>query len=126
MAAVKCDLNTLLANGKCFQCFGELENQAIVVYFLNQLLAKKQGVTAPTPNSLRQTAECIACSRPETVADNLDSAVAQAGAVAAGVTGAATQTIAQIRAGATPFKNMTLTELRAIEIYLRCNLNAFL
>lgn len=125
MAAVACDLNSLLKNGRCFQCFGELENQAIVVYFLNQLLAKKQGVTTPTPNSLRQTVECIACTRPETVADNLDSAVAQAGAIAAGVAGASTQTIAQIRAGANPFKNMSLSELRAMEIYLRCNLNSF-
>lgn len=126
MATVKCDLNSLLQNAKCFACFdSELKNQAIVVYFLNQLLAKKQGVTPQTPNQLRATAACIACARPENVADSLDSAVAQAGAIAAGVAGASTQTIAQIRQAANPFVNMSLSELRAIEIILRCNLNAF-
>lgn len=125
MATVKCDLNTLLQASKCFNCFSELQNQAIKVYFLNQRLAKLQGVTPQTPNQLRTTAACIICTRPESVADNLDSAVAQAGAIAAGVAGASTQTIAQIRAGANPFMNMSLSDLRAIEVILSCQLNAF-
>lgn len=125
MATVKCDLTTLLKQGACFSCFGEKENQAIVVYFLNQRLAKLQAVTPQTPNQLRASAACISCTRPQSVADNLDSAVAQAGAVAAGVAGASTQTIAQIRAAANAFTNMSLSELRAIEVSLRCALNAF-
>lgn len=125
MATVNCDLNSLIRNGKCFSCFSELENQAAIVYFLNQRLAKLQAVTPQTPNQLRATAACISCTRPETVADNLDTAVAQAGAIAAGVAGASTQTIAQVKQAANAFRNMSLSELRAIEVLLRCQLNAF-
>lgn len=123
--AVKCDLNTLIKAQACFNCFSELQNQAVLVFLLNQTLASLQGVTAQTPNQLRQTAACIACSRPETVADGLDVAVAQAGAVVAG-SAAGTQTVAQLKAGSKPFANMSLSELRAIEILLRCQLNSFL
>lgn len=125
MATVQCDLKTLQQQGKCFACFSELENQAAIVYFLNQRLAKLQAVTPQTPNQLRASAACIACTRPENTADNLDAAVAQAGAVAAGVAGASTQTIAQIKQAANSFRNMSLSELRAIEVLLRCQLNAF-
>lgn len=125
MATVKCDLTTLQQQGKCFACFSELENQAAVVYFLNQRLAKLQAVTPQTPNQLRASAQCLTCTRPESVADNLDAAVAQAGAVAAGVAGASTQTIAQIKQASNPFRNMSLSELRSIEVLLRCSLNAF-
>jgi len=125
MASVKCDLNTLNTAAKCFACFSESENQAAIVYFLNQRLAKLQGVTAQTPTQLRASAACFNCTRPETVANNFDSAVAQAGAVAAGVAGSSTQTIAQIKSAMNPFLNMSMSELRSIEILLRCNLNAF-
>lgn len=125
MATVKCDLNSLNATAKCFACFSELQNQAALIYFLNQRLAKLQGVTAQTPAQLRASAACIACTRPEVIADNFDAAVAQAGAVAAGVAGASTQTNAQIAAAMNPFLNMSLSELRAIEVLLRCQLNAF-
>lgn len=125
MATVNCTLSSLQAAGKCFACFSESENQAALVYFLNQRLAKLQGVTAQTPAQLRASAECLTCTRPETVCDNLDSAVAQAGAVAAGVAGAGTLTTAQIKAAMNPFLNMSMSELRAIEILLRCQLNAY-
>lgn len=125
MATVKCDLNSLLQQGKCFACFSELEAQAAIVYFLNQRVAKLQGVTPQTPNQLRATAACLTCTRPEVVADNLDTAVAQAGAIAAGVAGASTQTIAQIKAASNAFRNMSLSELRSIEVLLRCQDNAF-
>lgn len=125
MATVKCDLNSLNAAAKCFACFSELENQAALVYFLNQRLAKLQAVTPQTPAQLRATSACIYCTRPEVICDNLDAAVAQAGAVAAGVAGASTITAAQIKAASNAFRNMSLGELRAIEVILRCQLNAF-
>ena len=125
MATVKCDLNTLQQQGKCFACFSELEAQAAMVYFLNQRLAKLQAVTPQTPAQLRATAACLSCTRPEVIADNLDAAVAQLGAIAAGVAGSSTQTIAQVKAASNAFRNMSLSELRSIEVILRCQLNAF-
>lgn len=124
-AAVKCDLTTLNKAQSCFNCFSELQNQAALVYLLNQTLAALQGVTPQTPNQLRATAACVNCTRPESVADGLDVAVAQAGAVIAGAA-AGTQTVTQIKAAANPFRNMSLSELRSIEVILRCQLNAFL
>ncbi len=126
MPSVKCDLNTLNQAGKCWACFSELQAQAALVYFLNQTLATLQSVTPQTPNQLRQTAACINCTRPETVCDNLDVAVAQAGAVAAGVPGAGTISASQVKAASNAFRNMSLSELRSIEIILRCQINAFL
>lgn len=123
---VACDLNTVNKAAKCYACFSELESQAAMVYFLNQTLATLQGVTPQTPVQLRQAAACIVCNRPEAVADDFDVAVAQAGAVVAGVPNAGTITTAQVKAAANPFRNMSLTELRAIELVLRCNLNQFL
>jgi len=125
MATVNCDLKTLLSQSACFQCFSELQNQAAKVYFLNQRLAKLQGVTPQTVNQLRASAACIACTRPESVADNLDSLVARMGAVAAGAPGISTQTIAQTKAAMKGFANLSLSELRAIEVLLSCQLNAF-
>lgn len=125
MATVNCDLNTLVKAAKCFNCFAEKENQAAKVYFLNQRLAKLQGVTAQTPTQLRAAIQCLGCVPVDPVCDALDAAVAQAGAVAAGVAGASTQTAAQIKAASLSFANMSLDDLRTLEIYLRCQLNAF-
>lgn len=123
---VKCDLNSLNKAGQCFACFSELQNQAAMVYLLNLTLATLQGVVAQTPGQLRASAACLNCTRPAAVADNFDVAVAQAGAVVAGVPNATNLTVAQIKAGANPFRNMSLSELRSIEILLRCQLNSFL
>lgn len=126
MAAVqKCDLSSLLQAGKCFACFSTLQNQAAIVYFLSQRFAKLNGTAVPTPGALRASVQALKASSINATADNLDAAVAQAGAVAAGVPGASTQTIAQIGAAILPFANMSLTDLRAIEVLLRCQLNQF-
>lgn len=125
MATVDCTLNTLVKASKCFNCFSEKENQAALVYFLNQRLSKLQGVTAQTPAQLRAATTCLGCVPTDPVCDALDAAVAQAGAVAAGVAGASTQTAAQIKAASLSFANMSLDDLRTLEVYLRCQLNAF-
>ncbi len=125
MATVTCSLTQLLALTKCFNCFSELENQAAIVYLLNQRLAKLQGVTPQTPNQLRASAACLSCTRPEAVADAFDSSVALQGAIAAGVAGASTLTPAQIKNAAKAFRNMSMSDLRAIQILLGCQLNAF-
>lgn len=122
---VACDLNSLNQNGKCFACFSQKENQAAVVYFLNQTLAKLQGVTPQTPNQLRASTACLGCVPTNPTADNLDSAVAQAGAVAVGDS-ASSASIAAIRKAINPFVNMSLDDMRTIEIALRCQLNAYL
>ena len=67
----------------------------------------------------------MTCIPIDPVADANDAAVAQAGAIAAGVSGSSTQTIAQIRAAINAFANMSLDDRRTIEILLRCQLNAF-
>lgn len=120
-----CDLNTLIRGQKCFACLSQLENQAAVVYFLEQRRAKLLGQTAQTANQLRQAAACLGCFPTDNVADGLDSFVAQAGAIAAGVPGASTQTIAQIRNAIKGLANTSLDELRTMEILLRCQSNAF-
>jgi len=125
MATVTCTLNNLIQSAKCFSCFSEKENQAAIVYFLEQRRAQLAGQTPQTPNQLRTQSACMTCIPIDPVADANDAAVAQAGAIAAGVSGSSTQTIAQIRAAINAFANMSLDDLRTIEILLRCQLNAF-
>jgi hypothetical protein len=122
---VACDLNTLNQNSKCFSCFSQKENMAAVVYFLNQTVAKLQGVTPQTPNQLRATTRCLACLSMDPVADNKDASVAQQGAILVGDT-ASNASIAAIRKAINPFVNMNLDDMRSIELLLRCQLNAFL
>jgi hypothetical protein len=122
---VACDLNTINQNAKCFGCFSQKENQAAIVYFLNQTLAKLQGVTPQTPNQLRATTKCLACLSVDPVADNKDASIAQAGAIAVGDSASA-GSIAAIRKAVNPYVNMNLDDMRTIELYLRCQLNAYL
>jgi hypothetical protein len=125
MATVNCDLNTLIQSAKCFGCLSEKENMAALVYFLEQRRAALASATPRTANQLNAVVACQRCLPVDPVVDALDTAVAQAGAIAAGASGASTQTIAQIRAAANAFANMSLDDLRTIEIYLRCQLNAY-
>lgn len=122
---VACDLNTINQNAKCFACFSQKENQAAIVYFLNQTLAKLQNATPQTPNQLRSTTACLACVPTDPVADNMDASVAQSGAIAVGDS-ASSGSIAAIRKAINPFVNMSLDDMRTIELYLRCQLNAYL
>jgi hypothetical protein len=125
MATVVCTLPTLRNQAKCFSCFSQLENQAAIVYFLEGRRAKLAGTAAKNAFQLRQDTACFACTPVDPVADNLDAAIAQAGAVAANVTGASTQTITQIRAAIKALANVSLDDLRTMEIAIRCALNAF-
>lgn len=125
MATVICTLNQLITQAKCFGCFSQKENMASIVYFLEQRRAKLAGQTPQTPSQLRSASTCLACVPMDNVADAQDAAVAQQGAIAAGVTGASTQTITQIRQAITPFVEMPLDDLRTMEVLLRCQLNAF-
>lgn len=125
MATVACDLATLIAAQRCYACFGQKINQAAMVYWLEQRRAKLAGQTPLTAVQLLAASKCLECFPVDPVADGLDAAVAQAGAVAAGVAGANTITIAQIRANINQFANLSLDDLRTIEISVRCLLNAF-
>ena len=125
MAVVACDLNTIIKQARCFQCFSQRENQAAIVYFLEQRRAKLAGQNAQTTNQLRSTSACLGCAPTDPVADALDAGVAQAGAIAAGVAGASTQTISQVRSAIQPLVNLSLDDLRTMEILLRCQLNSF-
>lgn len=126
MAAVQqCDINTIVRGSKCFSCFSEIENQAAIVYFLNQRFAQLNGSAQQTVNQLRSAIQQFANSSVDMVADNFDAYVSQQGAIAAGVPGASTQTIAQIRAAVKGFANTSLSELRSMEVLLRCRLNQF-
>jgi hypothetical protein len=125
---VACDINTLNrgSNAPCFDCHGELQKQAVMVYLLSVTLAALQGVTPQTPNALRAAVQLIAASRPENVCDQMDVAVAYNGAMAAGAAQVTQgQSVAVITNAAKQFRNMSLTDLRAIEIFLRCQLNAW-
>lgn len=125
MATVDCSLNTLIRSGKCFNCFSDKELRAAMVYFLNNRLAKLQGVTPQTAGQLVKSSACLVCSGPGMSIDNLDATVAQNGSVAAGNAGDAILTIAQIRAAINPLVQVSLIRLRTIEILLKCQLNAF-
>jgi hypothetical protein len=125
MATVTCDLNSQIQRAKCFGCFSQKENMAAIVYFLEQRRAALAGQTPQTPLQVRTATKCLNCLPMDPVADAQDAAVAQAGAIAAGVAGASTQTIAQIRAAINSYANMSLDDLRTAEVYLRCQLNAY-
>jgi hypothetical protein len=125
IATAKCDLNTLLKSNPCFNCFSELESQAVLVYLLSLTVAGLSGNAVQTPAALRAGTACINCSPPETVADNMDLVVAQQGAQNAG-SALASASIAAIKKAANPFRNMSLSELRSIEILLRCQLNQWI
>lgn len=120
-----CDLNTLVRGQKCFACLPQKELQAAVVFFLEQRRARLLGQTALTANQLRSASACLNCFPIDPVADALDAYVAQQGAIAAGVVGASTQTIAQIRNAIKGLANTSLDELRNMEVLLRCQSNAF-
>lgn len=125
IVAAACDLKTLTQGQKCYACLSEKENQAAIVYWLEQRRAKLLGVTPLTVGQLRAAAACLGCFPTDPVADGLDAYVAQAGAIAAGVAGASTITIAQIRAAIKGLANTSLDEMRTMEILLRCQSNAF-
>lgn len=125
IVAVACDLNTLVRGQKCYACLSEKEVQAAIVYWLEQRRAKLTGQTAQTTAQLRQMGSCLGCFPTDPVADGLDAFVAQQGAVAAGVAGASTITIAQIRNAIKGLANTSLDELRTMEIFLRCQSNSF-
>jgi len=122
MATVVCTQNALVTGQKCYACFAQLQNQAALVYWLEQRRARLAGQTALTANQLRAAAACLGCFPIDPVADGLDAYVAQDGARAAGV---ASQTISQVAANSKGLANMPLDDLRTIEIMLRCQLNAF-
>lgn len=124
MASVNCSISNLIASSKCFNCLSQIEDAAAVVYFLELRRAQLAGVAPDSPATLRKAVQCF-CTPPDLVADALDAAVAQAGAVAGGVVAAGTMTMAQIRSAINPFRNMSISELRNMEILLRCKLNAF-
>ncbi len=127
MAILLCDNNSLIKNGNCFNNCGlnTLINQAILVYFLEQIRAKKSGTAVRTPNQLRSAVASLGATPIDAVADGLDDAVAQVWAINSGVVGASTQTIAQIRAAANQFANMSIDELRTMEVSIRCSLASF-
>ena len=124
MSAVDCTLNTLIKNQGCYTCFSEMECLAAVDYLLSRRLASLSASAVLTPAQLRSQTACLACSRPELVADAMDVWVARAGAINGGAA-ISTMTPAQLKAAFNPFRNMTMNELRSIEIYLRCSLNAY-
>jgi hypothetical protein len=125
MATVNCTTASLVLAQKCYSCFGQKINQAAMVYWLEQRRAKLAGTTPLTAVQLLAASRCLECFPIDPVADGLDAAVAQAGAVAAGVVGASTITISQIRANINQFANLTLDDLRSIELVTKCALNAF-
>jgi len=125
IAAAKCDLNTLLKSSPCFNCLSELESQAVLVYLLSLTVSALSGNAVQTPAVLRAITACINCSRPATVCDNMDLVVAMQGAQNAGSALASASTAA-LKKAANPFRNMSLQELRSIEILLRCQLNQWI
>lgn len=125
IVAVSCDQRTLVNGQKCYACLSEKEEQAAVVYWLEQRRAKLLSVTPLTTAQLRSAAACLGCFPIDPAADALDAFVAQGGAIAAGVTGASTITIAQIRNAIKGLANTSFDELRTMEILLRCQSNTF-
>ena len=125
IAAQKCDLNTLLKSSPCFNCLSELESQAVLVYLLSLTVSGLSGNAVQTPAALRSGTACINCSRPESVCDNMDLVVAMQAAQNAG-SAAASASVAALKKAANPFRNMSLSELRSIEILLRCQLNQWI
>ena len=125
IAAARCDLNTLLKSSPCFNCLSELESQAVLVYLLSLTVAGLSGAAVQTPGALRAVSACINCSRPETVCDNMDLVVAMQGAQNAG-SALASASVSALKKAANPFRNMALSELRTIEIVLRCQLNQWI
>ncbi len=124
---IGCDINTLIKDGNCFNNCGSstLVNQAQLVYLLEQVRAKKAGVAARTPNQLRSAAACLGCQPIDPVADGLDVAIAQQWAVNVGVAGTTIQTRSALQSAATQFINMSLDDLRTIEVLIRCALAQF-
>ena len=125
IAAAKCDLNTLLKTSPCFNCFSELESQALLVYLLSLTVSGLSGNAVQTPAALRAAIQCINCSRPAIVCDNMDLVVAQQGAQNAG-SALASASAAALKKASNAFRNMSLSELRSVEILLRCQLNQWI
>lgn len=125
MPTVNCDFNTLNKAGACFNCLSELERSAAIVYFLEQTRAKLAGTTPRTPNQLRQVVRSFVTSGVNVISDQLMAAVAQAGATAVGDP-SGSLSIQAIKKASLPYANMANSELEAMRILLRCQLNAFL
>lgn len=124
MAILACDNTSLIKNGNCFNNCGlsTLIDQAMLVYFLEQIRAQKAGNAVRTPNQLRSAVAGLGATPIDPVADGLDVAAAQVWAIKSGVAGASTQTLAQIRAASNQFANMSIDELRTMEVSIRCAL----
>jgi len=71
-----CDINSLAASAKCFNCLSLTEKEALKVYFMAQAL-KSFGGTDLTNQGTRNTAvACLACE-PDFVLDSFEVAVWQ-------------------------------------------------
>lgn len=125
MAILACDLNSLNKNSSCFQCLSQLQKQAALVYLMEQRLAVLSGAKARNVNTLSTAVAGFRAAPIDPVCDEFDVAVAQEGAIISGVPGAATQTITQLKVALNPFANTSLSQLRAMEIAIRCALQSF-
>lgn len=124
MAILACDNTSLIKNGNCFNNCGQSTklNQAMMVQLLEQIRAQKAGNAVRTANQLRSAVASLGATPIDFVADGLDVAVAQVWAIKSGVAGASTQTVAQLTKAAYQLTNMSIDELRTMEVSIRCAL----
>lgn len=114
-----CDLNSMIAAGRCFDCLSASEKQALQVWFLGQALKSFGGADWTDLRARNQQVACIAC-----LADfRLDSILTAVYQKLASVAGATVDLpIATLRARVRCEPCGTPKLERAAELFLLCQL----
>lgn len=114
-----CDLPDLIEDSKCLNCLSKTEKQQAFVYYLAQTLNELGGTDVTDVNALREAVKCWCVGGPV-----LDSFEARVGINLAVNSGAfeTTPTIAEVRAAIRCFCDIQGDELKAMQVYLLCNL----
>ena len=114
-----CDLSSMIAAAKCFDCLDASTKQRLQVWFLAQALKSFGGADLTNLNTLYKTVSCINCL-PDFRQDSVLTAVYQKLAAAAGAN--VDLPIAQLRAKI-PCANCGDQSLsQSAELYLLCSL----
>jgi hypothetical protein len=76
MSLANCNLNTLTAAAKCFNCLSATEKEALKVYFMAAALKAAGGTDYTNINTRNQAAACLGCE-PDFVLDSMEVAIWQ-------------------------------------------------
>lgn len=121
-----CETDGLATDAACINGLGPKEKQAALVLYLCTQLAAHNGELLSELCSPSQLASDAACFTefPDSVLDSIEVALACQSAVAAGAPTDCND-IDVLREAIKCMKDLNQKQLRAIEIYLRCQLNEF-